>query len=203
MTLSKLLLILSAAASPVLALADANPLPGGGFTGPADPANFVISSVGTMLGVKPGGASSASYAATGLVLQGGDSTGGCVGGTYGTLPGPCEVTVLTAQAGRIEFDWTYTTNDADGPGGDLFGLVVDNTRTLLSDPGGPIGQSGHIVVQAGQSFGWFLNCTDCTGGAAGATVSGFSLVPVPEPGQAWLLLAGLGGLAGLAGMRRR
>jgi hypothetical protein len=40
-----------------------------------------------------------------------------------------------------------------------------------------------------------LNCTDCTGGTASATISNFNFAPVPEPTPAVLMLAGLLALA--------
>lgn len=176
----------------------AGPVLAAGFTGDAAPANFTVASTGALLGA-PASAGTAQFSATELLLTGGTAAGGCDGGSY-SVPGPCELGVQLARGGNVQFHWSYTTADVDGPAGDMFSLVVDGQRTTLSDLGGAVAQAGDVAVSAGQSFGWVLNCTDCTGGTASVTISNFSLAPVPEP-AGWALL--LGGLAGLAGWRGR
>lgn len=192
-------------AAAALALAAA-PALAADFTGDADPSAWAIANVGTLIGGSPS-MGQALFSTIQLVLVGANSISpdvpsqapGCSGGTYSVL-GPCQLQVTLGLGGTYAFDWSYVTVDPDGPAGDLFGVIVDGTRLTLSDLGGGIAQSGSASFFANSSFGWYINCTDCIGGLATATVSGFSLTPIPEPG-AWLLMSG--GLLGVVAAARR
>ncbi len=164
------------------------------FTGATAPGNFSVSNTGVLTG---GGASlgSAVFSATQLVLTGSSSAGGCSGGVYSDFTSPCQVQALINLPGTYSFSWAYVTADVDGPAGDIFGVIVNGVRTPLSDLGGAVSQSGAASFTAKSSFAWALNCTDCTGGTATATISNFVFAPVPEPTPAVLLLGGLLALA--------
>ena len=128
----------------------------------------------------------------------------CVGGTY-AFAGPCQIQTTIALPGTYSFHWSYSTVDPDGAAGDIFGVLVNGVRTQLSDPGGSaISQSGDRTFAASSSFGWFVNCTDCTGGAATAVITNFAVAPVPEPSTYALMAAGLAALGAIsrAGARR-
>ena len=75
---------------------------------------------------------------------------------------------------------------------------VDGTRTVLSNPGGAIAQNGATSFTAASSFGFFINCTDCIGGSASATVTGlnYTAQAIPEPSTYALMLLGALGVAG-------
>jgi hypothetical protein len=172
------------------------------FTGATAPANFTVANVGTLTGA---GISlgSAVFSTTQLVLTGSNAGGGCTGGVYSVLASPCQVQASINLPGRYSFNWAYTTADADGPAGDIFGVMVGGTRTPLSDLGGAVSQSGGASFVTSSSFAWMLNCTDCTGAAATATISNFVYAPIPEPTPATLLWGGLLALAAVRRARQR
>jgi hypothetical protein len=169
------------------------------FTGATAPGNFSVSNTGALTGgsVSLG---SAAFTSVQLVLTGGDASTGCTGGVYSDLgASPCQVQATINLPGTYSFSWRYLTSDPDGPAGDIFGVMVNGARIPLSDLGGAVAQSGTASFVVTSSFGWMLNCTDCTGGVATATISNFNLTAVPEPTPAALLLGGLLAL----GLRRR
>ena len=178
------------------------------FSGPYAPANWTTLSTGTLAGTGTS-AGSASFSSSLLTLVGGNgvapagSDASCVGGTYG-FAGPCQIQTTIGAPGTYSFHWSYLTADADGPAGDIFGVVVNGVRTSLSDPGGSISQSGDRTFTASSSFGWFLNCSDCTGGAATAMITNFTVAqPIPELSTYALMAAGLAALGALSGRRRK
>ncbi len=63
---------------------------------------------------------------------------------------------------------------------------------VYGDPGGPVAQTGSASFAAATSFGWFINCTDCTSGSATVVIT---KLDVPEPAT-WALLAAAGLAAG-------
>ena len=178
------------------------------FTGPVAPANWTVVTTGTLTGGSPT-PGTATFSTTQLVLTSGNSSspGGdapsCSGGFFQTL-GPCQTQATIGLGGTYSFNWSYLTTDSAGPGGDIFGVIVDSTRIQLSDPGGAVGQSGSRSFTAASSFGWFMNCTDCIGGSATSTVSDFTFATaVPEPETYALFLAGILGLSARLRSKRR
>ena len=176
------------------------------FIGPLSPGNWTTSNSGTLIDGSPT-LGSAVFTSTQLTLTGSNSftandAPGCLGATFG-FAGPCQVQTTIALGGTYSFNWSYLTTDDAGPSGDIFGFLVGSTLHQLSDPGGAIAQSGSVTFTAPSSFGFFINCTDCIGGSASATVSSLVSVSVPGPivgaGLPGLLLASLG----LFGWRRR
>jgi len=122
----------------------------------------------------PGSVSTADGGQT-ITLVGGDGETACAGAQYGFATSPCMVTAsLAGSPGTYVFDWEFTTQDASGPGADIFGVIVDGQPLALSDPGGAVTQSGHREVPVPQGeITLFVNCTDCTDGAANVKVSAF------------------------------
>ena len=163
------------------------------FTGADSPGMLGVSNTGSFV---PGAAPTlgvANATPTLLTLVGSDDTSGlgCSGGVY-EVPGPCRLQAVFNKRGVYSFSWAYSTADISA-GGDVFGVLVDGVAALVyGDPGGPVTQSGSATFAANSSFGWTINCTDCTGG--GATVA-LTNLNVPEP-TTWALLAAAGLAAG-------
>ena len=184
-----------------------------GFVGAADPSQWAVTNMGTLIGGSPT-PGSASFSPTTLVITGGNSVSpdppnlepGCAGGLYGDLTSPCQIQAVLSGAGDYAFDWSYDTADAGGPSGDIFGVIVDGVRIAISDPGGPSAQSGvHRSYNASTSFGFFVNCTDCIEGGATATISNFSApdLELPEPASMGLVAMAALALAFVRTRRRR
>jgi PEP-CTERM motif len=171
------------------------------FSGAFDPSNWTVSNLGTLLGTAT--PASSSFSASSLSLTGGNSSLGCSGGVYSNYNGPCQIQATIAAPGSYSFNWSYLTGDGDGPGGDIFGVIVDGTRIQVSDLGGALTQGGTKTFDAQSSFGFFMNCTDCTGGSANAMVSNFAFAAaVPEPSTYALMLAGVAGIGAWRRVRR-
>ena len=159
-----------------------------GFTGPFNPATWTTTFLGTLNLSAGGGPGSTSQSSTTLTIVGGN-TGiafpnlGCISGN-----GTCEIDFTHTGGLLFKFHWTYNT--ADDPGFDPFGMLVDGNHVLLATTNG---LAGDVVVSAKSTFGWFINCTDCTSGAATATITAFSAAP--EPASLVLLALGLAALA--------
>ena len=174
------------------------------FTGPLAPPAWTVTDTGTLTGSSPTLGTATFSPPTQLILVGSDSVspagpGGfapsCSGGFFQTL-GPCQLQVTANVPGSYAFSWSYLTSDQAGAGGDLFGVIVDGTRIQVSDPGGANSQSGTRTFSASSSFGWFINCSDCIGGSATATISQFAFAAaVPEPETYALMLVGALGVA--------
>jgi len=180
----------------------------GGFSGPYNPANWVTAISGSVNGGGNGSVNTAAAPAS-ITITGGDDPSdlsdlpgsGCTS-SVSLLPGvagPCQISFTIALTGptTISFNWAYASNDAS-PQYDQFGVIVDGVQTELVDNGGALVQSNAFTASANTTFGFFINCTDCEGGAASATISALSAVPEP----ATLSLMSLGLAAGL-GLRRR
>lgn len=179
------------------------------FTGALAPANFSVVNTGTLIGSSPV-LGSATFTSSQLTLRGSNANGtgpsgddpACAGATFG-FAGPCQIQATIGLPGTYSFNWSYLTSDGVGPGGDIFGVVVNGNRSVLSNLGGPLSQSGSASFTAASSFGWFINCTDCIGGSATATISSVAFAQaVPEPETYALLLAGLAGI-GMTARRRK
>lgn len=130
-----------------------------------------------------------------------------------------DFTTTAASSGWVGFNWSYYTNDIDGPWFDPFGTVLNGVFTQLSvsndpnvwpyiDNGNP-GRSQSGVTQfwvgAGDVFGFRAFSTDATHGSAITTITNFyapGTAPVPEPETYAMLLAGLG-LLGFMARRRK
>src|ERR1043166_2736768 len=157
-----------------------------GFNGPFNPGTWTTTFLGTLnlsAGGGPGSTSIPQPPSTTLTIVGGN-TGAAPG--LGCLSGinSCEIDFTHTGGLLFKFHWTYNT--ADDPGFDPFGILVDGNKITLATVNGT---SGDFAIGAKSSFGWFINCTDCTSGAATAVITGF--VAAPEPASLLLLALGL------------
>jgi hypothetical protein len=154
-----------------------------GFTGLFAPGTWTTNFLGTLNLALGGGPGSTSITTT---------TANIIGGNTGVAPpalgctsgiNTCEVDFVHSGGFLYKFHWSYSTTD--DPGFDPFGIIVDGNHITLASTNGA---SGDVVVGSKSSFGWFVNCTDCTSGAGSAVITAFAAAPEP----ASYLLLGLG-----------
>jgi len=95
-------------------------------------------------------------------------------GNDNNVPGiNTEFTINIQCNGDITFDWTYVTNDVDGPAFDPAGFLLNGGLNQLTNNGGPDNQnggSGVIPVVAGDEFGFYVFSSDGSLGEAAFTM---------------------------------
>ena len=171
------------------------------FVGTYDVSNWTTTSTGTPPAGGPPAGVDTSGAPNAVTLNGGDS--GCT--TFTVTDCTVQFTI-TAQTNQIQFHWAYTTADAFGASGDPFGYLVNAAFFQLTADFGPDTQSGDVTVALAPSdtFGFFVDCLDCTLGSSSTTISQFAAAgataTAPEPASLLLFAVAL---AALHGARKR
>lgn len=109
-----------------------------------------------------------------------------------------DFTIAAAANSTIQFNWNYTTSDADGPFYDPFGWLLNGVFAQLTNDFGSAAQSGttSFLVAAGDVFGFRQRSLDSWLGSASTTISSFSVTSesVPEPATLLLMSMSLFGL---------
>lgn len=104
------------------------------------------------------------------------------GGTVGQVNYSLNSTL--PASGYIVFDWNYSSANSS-PFWDPFGYVLNGTFFQLSDNGGPLNQSGRVIIPvlSGQTFAFSQRSVDACCGAATTVVTNFLFtdqgMPVP------------------------
>jgi subtilisin-like proprotein convertase family protein len=107
------------------------------------------------------------------------------GGTVGQVNYSLNSTL--PASGYIVFDWNYSSANSS-PFWDPFGYVLNGTFFQLSDNGGPLNQSGRVIIPvlSGQTFAFSQRSVDACCGAATTVVTNFLFtdqgMPVPIDG---------------------
>ena len=107
-------------------------------------------------------------------------------------------TTTVSEAETLSFLWNYSTQDMDSYY-DPAGYIL-NTFTFKLSPDSGKTASGVFTLDlnAGDTFGWYVNSIDNVAGRAELDVTTFT----PEPGSLLLLGSGLAGLIGLVRRKR-
>jgi len=101
---------------------------------------------------------------------------------------------ITSSVSDLSFNWDYLTYDEDGPYYDPAGYCIDDSCIQITDNGGNNSQSGTVGglnLQAGHTFGFYVDTSDDIMGAARITITGEA---VPEPTTLGLMAASLAAL---------
>jgi len=132
-----------------------------GFNGIYDFANWSI--------ITPSGGAVVPMGDTTVMLESPD----------GNIPCPLGASVyfqiVIPSTGQLAFDWSYVSNDVDGPLYDPFGYNLNGTFYQLTDDNGALTQSGtaSVAVTAGDIFAFEQNSIDCILGEGASTVVEF------------------------------
>jgi len=165
------------------------------FVGPYDVSNWTTTLTGD-----PGGGGTPA----GVDTSGAPGSVALTGGDYGCntfTVTDCDVLFTIAVVnGFVQFHWDYASNDLFGPSDDPFGYVIGTQLVQLTDDFGASTQSGDVAIPIppGTTFGFYIDCLECTLGEARAGISAFR---APEPGS--LALIGIAIAGGAGALRRR
>ena len=135
--------------------------------------------------IQPDGSISTGGAPASITLTGADDEVGTNENTDFTIAAP--------SGGTVSFDWSFSTDDGDGPLWDPFGYLLNGAFTQLTDNSGAQNQTGSASfnVIAGDVFGFRQNSVDSILGRASTTISLFNgPVAASVPGPLPLLGAG-------------